>query len=59
MEKLKVTGQNLDRVFNSRLGHGCICCAMEQRALKNVNNYLNSNIYSSLETSGAQSYNLH
>jgi hypothetical protein len=28
---------------------------MEQRILKNVNNYLNTNIYSYLETSGGQS----
>jgi hypothetical protein len=32
---------------------------MEQRALKNVNNYLNTNIYSYLETSGGQSSNLY
>ncbi len=32
---------------------------MEQRALKNVNNCLNTNIYSYLETSGGQSYNLY
>jgi hypothetical protein len=31
---------------------------MEQCTLKNVNNYLNSNIYSYLETSGGQSSNL-
>ena len=30
---------------------------MEQRALKNVNNYLNANIYSYLGTSGGQSSN--
>ena len=30
---------------------------MEQRTLKNVNNYLNTNIYSYLETSGGQSSN--
>ncbi len=30
---------------------------MEQHALKNVNNYLNTNIYSYLETSGGQSSN--
>jgi hypothetical protein len=30
---------------------------MEQRALKNVNNDLNTNIYSYLETSGGQSSN--
>jgi hypothetical protein len=32
---------------------------MEQRALKIVNNSLNTNIYSCLETSGGQSLNLH
>ncbi len=32
---------------------------MEQRALKNVNNYLNTNIYSYLETSGGQNPNLY
>ncbi len=32
---------------------------MEQRALKNVNNCLNTNIYSYLETSGGQSFNLY
>ncbi len=33
--------------------------SMEQRTLKNVNNYLNTNIYSYLETSGGQSSNLY
>jgi hypothetical protein len=32
--------------------------AMEQHALKNVNKCLNTNIYSYLETSGGQSFNL-
>ncbi len=32
---------------------------MEQRALKNVNRYLNTNIYSYLETFGGQSSNLY
>jgi len=32
---------------------------MEQRTLRNVNNYLNTNIYSYLETSGGQSSNLY
>jgi hypothetical protein len=32
---------------------------MEQRALKNVNNCLNTNNYSYLETSGGQSSNLY
>jgi hypothetical protein len=36
-----------------------LCLAMEQRALKNVNNCLNSNIYSYLETSGGQSSNVY
>ncbi len=31
---------------------------MEQRTFKNVNNYLNTNIYSYLETFGGQSSNL-
>ncbi len=33
--------------------------AVEQRALKIVNNNLNTNIYSYLETSGGQSYNIY
>jgi hypothetical protein len=32
---------------------------MEQCTFKNVNNCLNSTIYSYLETSGGQSYNLY
>jgi hypothetical protein len=32
---------------------------MEQHALKIVNNCLNTNIYSYLETSGGQTYNLY
>ncbi len=32
---------------------------MEQRTLKNVNSYLNTNTYTYLETSGGQSYNLY
>ncbi len=32
---------------------------MEQHALKNVNNCLNTNIYSYLETSGGQTSNLY
>jgi len=32
---------------------------MEQRTLKNVNNHLNINIYSYLETSGAQRSNIY
>jgi hypothetical protein len=33
--------------------------SMEQRTLKNVNIFLNRNIYSYLETSGGQSSNLY
>jgi hypothetical protein len=33
--------------------------SMEQHSLKNVNNCLNTNIYSHLETSGGQSSNLY
>jgi hypothetical protein len=33
--------------------------AMEQRTLKDLNNYLNTNNYSYLETSGGQSSNLY
>ncbi len=33
--------------------------SMEQRDLKNVNNCLNTNIYSYLETSGGPCYNLY
>ncbi len=32
---------------------------MEQHALKNVNNCLNTNIYYYLETPGGESYNLY
>jgi hypothetical protein len=32
---------------------------MEQRALKNVNNFLNTNTYSYLETSGGQNCNIY
>jgi hypothetical protein len=32
---------------------------MEQHTFKNVNNYLNTNIYSYLETYGGQSSNLY
>jgi len=36
-----------------------MCCSMQQHALKSVNNCLNTNIYSYLETSGGQSSNLY
>ncbi len=36
-----------------------VSITMEQRTLKIVNNCLNTNIYSYLETSGGQSYNLY
>ena len=40
-------------------GNGAVGITMEQRAIKNVNNHLNINIYSYLETSGGQSSNLY
>ncbi len=46
-------------VYNLTLLNKCLCqgtLLMEQRALKNVNSCLNTNIYSYLETSGGQSY---
>jgi hypothetical protein len=36
-----------------------VFCAMEQRTIKNVNNCLNMNVYSYLETSGGKSYDLY
>jgi hypothetical protein len=36
-----------------------LAMAMEQRTLENVNNSLNTNIYSYLDTSGGQSSNLY
>jgi len=36
-----------------------VAITVEERNLKNVSNYLNSNIYSYLETSGDQSSNLY
>ncbi len=46
-------------IFYKFSGHPGTMYPMEQRALKNVNNYLNCNIYSYLETSGGQSSNLY
>jgi len=40
-------------------GNGAVGITMEQRTLKNVNNHLNINIYSYLDTSGGQSSNLY
>jgi len=41
------------------MGSFILIAWMEQHALKNVNNCLNTNIYSYLETSGGQSYTLY
>ncbi len=59
MGKLKLTGLNLGQGFNPKCGSACVYHAMEQHTLKNVNNCLNTNISSYLETSGGQSYNLY
>jgi hypothetical protein len=48
--------------FHCNLAHAWrvfVSHAMEQRTFKNVINYLNTNIYSYLETSGGQSSNLY
>ncbi len=45
--------------FSTSLSLFLTAATMEQRALKNVNNYLNTNIYSYLETSGGQIINLY
>ena len=50
MDKLKLTGQDQGRVFNSRSESARVTNIMEQYALKNVNNCLNTNIYSYLVT---------
>ncbi len=39
------------------INHNQCLKLMEQHALKNVNNFMNTNIYSYLETSGGQSSN--
>jgi hypothetical protein len=44
--------------FCASLGYLGQCSLMEHRTLKNVNNYLNTNIYSYLETSGGKRSNL-
>jgi hypothetical protein len=33
MNKLRIAGQNLGRVFSTRLGHACICRAIEKPVL--------------------------
>ncbi len=38
---------------------GLFTCAIEEHPLRNLNNYLNTNIYSYLETFGGQSSNLY
>ncbi len=45
--------------MNSNLKLVMFRVAMEKRTLKNVNNCLNINIYSYLETSVSKSYNLY
>jgi hypothetical protein len=54
--QLSKSRQEIKKVFSEVLE---IKHTMEQCALKNVNNYLNTNIYSYLETSGIQSSNLY
>ncbi len=44
-------------VIISKVVMSNVVVPMEQHTLKNVNNCLNTNIYSYLETSGGQTYN--
>ena len=58
----KLTGDNLRVVwaeFSTLSWVYFVMSVMKQRTLKDVNNCLNTNIYSYLETSGGQSYNLY
>jgi hypothetical protein len=50
-----MNNQLLGRVALKRYAHLLTLREMEQCALKNINNCLNANIYSYLETSGDQS----
>jgi hypothetical protein len=54
-EKLKVVSAEFSPLSTAVF----VMSAMEQHALKNVNNCLNTNIYSYLETSGGQRSNLY
>ncbi len=62
MNKLKLTGQNLDWVFNSRLGHACICRAIACRTkrpnlkLKNKPKQLLGYLPSAFELHGVACY---
>jgi hypothetical protein len=49
----------MTQLYVNSFSHFQILTLMEQHAIKNVNNYLNTNIYSYLETSGKQSLNLY
>ncbi len=55
-----MTKDNLNqRELNMLQLLGAFTISMQQRALKNVKNCLNANIYSYIETSGGQSYNIY
>ncbi len=59
---LAATAIDFDDKFRYPIGFpepNCCKSLMEQNTLRNVNNYLNTNIYSYLETSGGQSSNLY
>ncbi len=51
-----VTADSQDVQVVAKLPHP-LSKTIKQHAFKNVNSYLNTNIYSYLETSGGQSYN--
>jgi hypothetical protein len=55
--RILTSGDFLDKPYNNRIGHFWIVNGAAH--FKNVNNCLNTNIYSYLETAGGQSSNLY
>ena len=53
----KIHNFSCSRQYSKESIKSLCTCTMEQCTLKNVNNGLNSDIYSYLETSGGKSYN--
>ncbi len=51
-------GTIVSEIWKWKQDPSLVAMAMEQHAFKNVNNCLNANIYSFLDTSGGNSFNL-
>ncbi len=58
-KKLEICEKNIFSLHRRAYAIKLFAVVMEQPALRNVNNYLNTNIYSYSETSGGQSSNLY